>query len=312
MKSVTSIRVSVIVPAFNARAFISRAIDSALGQSLSELEVLVVDDASSDATADFVESKYHDNSRVRLLRLKANGGPARARNIGIDAARGEWIAILDADDAWQENRLARLLPHASEVDAVFDNLVGYDAETGLMTGSLFPVFPEGPVTLASLLASRIAGSQLDFGYLKPIVRRAFLVNRSVRYDETLRTSEDLLLYLTLVLGGARTRMVDEALYLYTMPTSASKRRSPLSRTRPRDDDVRRALERMLEQYRHRINEESATLFTQRIEHLRQIAPVSEFYHARHMRNYGRMALLIARHVSVQREVVSRAVARLSR
>jgi hypothetical protein len=69
---------------------------------------------------------------------------------------------------------------------------------------------------------------------------------------------------------------------------------------------------MLEQHRHRIDQESATRFAQRIEYLRQIAPVSEFYYARDLRNYGRMALLIARHVSVQREVVSKAVARLSR
>jgi len=312
MSRVPSIRVSVIVPAFEARAFISRAIDSALGQGLSELEVVVVDDASSDGTADFVGSRYRDNPRVRVLRLRENGGPARARNIAIDAAGGEWIAILDADDAWQPNRLSRLLLHSSEADAVFDNLAGYDAETGVMTGSLFPVFPEGPLTLASLLAPRISDSQFDFGYLQPILRRDFLTSRSIRYDETLRTSEDLLLYLILILEGARTRMVDEAMYLYTMPVSASKRRSPHSRTRPRDDEVGRALERLLEEYRHQIDQATTTLFMQRIEYLRQIAPVSEFYHARHMRNYGRMAVLFARHVSVRREIVAKAVARLSR
>jgi succinoglycan biosynthesis protein ExoO len=312
MSSVPSIRVSVIIPAFESRPFISRAIDSALGQSLSELEVLVVDDASSDGTADFLQTEYRDTPRVRVLRLSENGGPARARNIGIDAAKGEWIAVLDADDAWHESRLSRLLLHSSEADAVLDNLVGYDGETGVTMGSLFPIFPEGPLTLASLLAPGVSHSQFNFGYLKPILRRDFLINRSVRYDEALRTSEDLLLYLTLILEGARTRMIDEALYLYTMPTGVSKRRSTLSRTRPRDDDVRRALERMLARYRHRIDRESATLFTQRIEYLRRIAPVSEFYHARHMRNYGRMALLLARHASVQREVVSKAVARLTR
>ena len=311
MTGAPSIRVSVIVPAFNARAFISRAIDSALGQSLAELEVVVVDDASSDRTADFIAASYGD-PRLRILRMKENGGPARARNIGIDAAHGEWIALLDADDAWHPDRLARLLLRASEADAVFDNLTGYDAETGLAAGPLFPAFPEGRLTLASLLAHRVSQSKFDFGYLKPIIRRDFLLSRSLRYDETLRTSEDLLLYLTLVLQGARTKMVDDALYLYTMPTGVSKRRSTTSRTRPRDADVRRALERMLERYRSRIGPESAMLFTQRIDYLRKIAPLSEFYHARQMRDYGRMALLLARHASVQREVMTKAVARLSR
>lgn len=308
MSCIPSTRVSVIVPAYNSRAFISRAIDSALAQTLPELEVLIVDDASSDGTADFVEAKYRDNSRVRTFRLRENRGPAGARNVGIGAAKGEWIAILDADDAWRVERLARLLLHSSESDAVLDNLVGYDAETDVTIGSLFPVFPQGPLTLASVLAPQVSHSQFNFGYLKPILRRDFLVRRSVLYDETLRTSEDLLFYLNLMLEGARTRMVDEGLYLYTMPTGTSKRRN----TRPRDDEVRRALERMLEQYRSQLDQEAATLFAQRIEYLRHIAPISEFYHARHARNYSRMALLLARHASVRLEVVSKAVVRLSR
>ena len=101
-------RVSVVIPAYNAEAAIARAILSALGQTASPLEVIVVDDGSSDTTASVVESIVED-SRLRLLRQPVNHGPSAARNRGLDAARGEWIAYLDADDSWHPEKLERCL-----------------------------------------------------------------------------------------------------------------------------------------------------------------------------------------------------------
>jgi glycosyltransferase involved in cell wall biosynthesis len=98
--------VSVVIPAFNAAGFLPRALASAAGQSLQPLEILVVDDGSSDATArtarDFGEP-------VRLIR-QDHRGAAAARNSGIRAARGEVIAFLDADDEWLPHKLERQLP----------------------------------------------------------------------------------------------------------------------------------------------------------------------------------------------------------
>ena len=88
--------VSVIMPAFNAERFIGRAIESALNQSLTDLEVVVVDDASTDGTVDVVRA--FDNPRIRLYESANNGGPSVARNLALAEARGEHIAVLDADD----------------------------------------------------------------------------------------------------------------------------------------------------------------------------------------------------------------------
>lgn len=97
--------VSVIIPAYNAAQSVARAIDSALAQSLSPAEIIVVDDGSKDDTA-AVAASFPDP--VRVLR-KPNGGPASARNLGARCASGKWLAMLDADDAWAPRRLERQL-----------------------------------------------------------------------------------------------------------------------------------------------------------------------------------------------------------
>lgn len=95
-------RVSVVIPAYNRAHTLPRAIDSVLGQTLRANEVVVVDDGSDDGTEALVRKRY---PQVRYLR-QANGGVSRARNLGIAATGGDWIALLDSDDAWLPTKLA--------------------------------------------------------------------------------------------------------------------------------------------------------------------------------------------------------------
>ena len=95
--------VSVIIPAYNRVDAIGRAIESVLGQTYSDFEVLIVDDASQDGTKDAVMD-YKD-SRIRYVPCRQRGGAAKARNIGIGLARGEYVSFLDSDDLWEDNKL---------------------------------------------------------------------------------------------------------------------------------------------------------------------------------------------------------------
>lgn len=96
--------VSVVIPAFGRRDACRRAVESALNQSLAPYEVVVVDDGSAPPLRlDLADE------RVRLVRLPANMGPSVARNRGVKAATGDWVAFLDSDDYWQEDKLARQL-----------------------------------------------------------------------------------------------------------------------------------------------------------------------------------------------------------
>lgn len=93
--------VSVIIPTFNRVELVGRAITSALQQTLSPLEILVVDDGSTDGSADFIN---HHFPTVTLLQQQ-NAGVSNARNTGINASRGDWIALLDSDDEWLPGKL---------------------------------------------------------------------------------------------------------------------------------------------------------------------------------------------------------------
>jgi glycosyltransferase involved in cell wall biosynthesis len=107
-----SVRVSVVIPAFNSFDSVRRAVDSALAQSYRPAEIIVVDDGSGDRTADSATS-YGDI--VRLIR-KENGGPASARDLGAASAAGEWLAFLDADDWWLPAKLSAELSYALDPD----------------------------------------------------------------------------------------------------------------------------------------------------------------------------------------------------
>jgi succinoglycan biosynthesis protein ExoO len=237
MNGTSDLSVSVIIAAYNCEAFLDRAIASAAGQSLAPAEILIVDDCSTDGTRDVVLAKAAADQRIRLIELPRNGGPSAARNAGIDAAQGSWIAILDADDAFAPDRLARLVPFgvATGADLVADDLAYYDAAAGRVTGRGFGTGAEirdGPVTTADYFGHNLAnGASFDWGLLKPVLRRSSLLASGIRYQTGLRHGEDFQLVTELLLQGAAFRLLNEPLYLYTQRYgSVSNRPSGMTRT----------------------------------------------------------------------------------
>jgi glycosyltransferase involved in cell wall biosynthesis len=102
--------VSIVIPAFNAAPFIERTLRSACAQTHAAIEILVVDDGSTDDTAALVERLAASDARITLFR-KPNGGVASARNLGLQQARAEWVTFLDADDLWHPSKVARQLKY---------------------------------------------------------------------------------------------------------------------------------------------------------------------------------------------------------
>lgn len=109
------ISISVIIPAYNAESFIAETLNSVLTQSYRDLEVIVIDDGSTDRTAEIVEKIARRDERVRLV-FQQNAGVAAARNAGIKMARGEWFAFLDADDIWYPHKLEKQLQRFQQLD----------------------------------------------------------------------------------------------------------------------------------------------------------------------------------------------------
>ncbi|MGB9902665.1 glycosyltransferase family 2 protein [Methanothrix sp.] len=108
--------VSIITPCHNSSEFISQTIDSVLAQTYGNWEMIIVDDCSTDSTVQIVEDYLKKDSRIRLIRLGRNCGPAVARNRAIEEARGRYIAFLDSDDIWLPEKLEKQTAFMREND----------------------------------------------------------------------------------------------------------------------------------------------------------------------------------------------------
>ena len=231
--------ISVIIPAFNVASCISTAIHSALSQSLAPVEIIVVDDASTDDTAAIVADIARDHPSVRLIQMSFNRGAATARNLGLESCSSEWIAILDSDDRYLPHRLEYLVTAAEEaqLDLAADNFYNYDIVAGQIIGIAIPPEIIGPsltldrYSFVRNCMTNMAGA-VDLGLLKPILRRSFVEAARLRYPEDIRHGEDFIFYLTALVHHAKFSVFPEAHYVYTQRLgSVSGKHSSLTRTR---------------------------------------------------------------------------------
>jgi len=222
--------VSVVVPAFNAAGFVRDALASAAGQTLRGIEIIAVDDGSRDATWEVLARAAAEDPRIRPIRRARAGGAGAARNAAFAAAQGRWLALLDADDLWLPERLARLVAEAEETgaDLVADDLLLRDFDGGADLGTHFGGRGAGWITTAELLRRDMPdappGPPGAIGYAQPLVRRDFVRRHGIAYDETLGSSEDLAFLFACLIAGGRFRLSAEALYVYRLrPHSVSHR-----------------------------------------------------------------------------------------
>lgn len=216
---------TIVIAAYNAADTIGSAIASALEQQDISVEVIVADDCSTDATRDLVS--VIADPRVRLVALPQNRGPGGARNAAIEAARGRWIAVLDADDTMHPDRLARMISKAEAADAeiVVDNLEVVRAD-----GTSQAMFARGhlesttEITLPAFIESNVLfRSEHNYGYMKPVFSRAFLATNNLRFDESLRIGEDYLLLASALAAGGRCVVDPEIGYRYHITSGSISR-----------------------------------------------------------------------------------------
>lgn len=184
--------VSVIIPSYNREKTIKRAVESVLNQTYSDLEVIVVDDCSTDNTLEVLKSI--DDSRLKTYKLDKNSGACVARNYGIEKAKGEYVAFHDSDDEWFADKLEKQLKAFADksVDLVFCpfNKVG-DNET-----KIHPVLPEGKVSRSTLLGRSCVSTQTLIGKKVCFENIKFdpLMPRLQDYDIVIRLSEKYSIY----------------------------------------------------------------------------------------------------------------------
>lgn len=201
-------RVTVIMPAHNAGRYIAQAVASVLDQTYRDLELLVIDDGSTDETGSIL-SRISD-PRLRVVRLPRNQGLVAALNEGLSRARGEFIARMDADDVMRPGRLekqVRFLDDHPRIDVVagFVDLMNPEGETTGTWGTDRATVSEAEIRAMMPRTNCIAHPTV-------LLRRSAL--RGARYDPRMTEGEDWALWLRLLGDGARIAKIPEVLLSY--------------------------------------------------------------------------------------------------
>lgn len=202
--------ISVLIAAHNAAPWLEEAVESALRQGHPPLEILIFNDASTDGTAALLERLASQSPCVRSLQAARNVGPSEARNALLAQAKGDWIALLDADDAWEPWHLEALIPHLQSHDIVSDNIANW--ENGTSGSLLVPDAFFGARQAIRLDPLRFV--QWNLGLLKPVIRRTFLESHGLAWRPGEFHGEDFDFYLRCLLKEARWLLLPQAGYLY--------------------------------------------------------------------------------------------------
>jgi glycosyltransferase involved in cell wall biosynthesis len=203
-------RFSIVIPCFNARDFVSDAVDSCLVQTESDLEVILIDDGSTDGSAETL-AKCSRDSRVRIVR-QANRGLGAARNAGLALASGEWVNFLDADDLFEPNKLEQqAAAGAPEVGLVLCDGVSINAKGEVAHGHL--IEPRRFFGHPPLFEVLFCGGQ--FPPHVPLVRRKLALDVG-GFDERREAAgwADTGFWIRCALQGADYRIVDQCLCRY--------------------------------------------------------------------------------------------------
>lgn len=226
-----SVSVSIIVPCYNVAAYLDQCMESLAGQSMEDIEIICVNDGSSDHTAEILREWRDRDGRVRVIDRK-NSGVSAARNSGMEAAAGKYIGFVDPDDVVERNMFRRLFDAAVEKDAdvavcgyhEFCDRGGMDMpESGWSPSAGF--FPEEKAERfrRGTPWSRCAGTVWN-----KLIRRKLLEENGVRFVPGLRQGEDLYFCLMLLTVAPRLLILPDRLYHYRRerPGSASCGRDP--------------------------------------------------------------------------------------
>lgn len=231
-------RVTVVIPAYNAEESIERAVRSCLAQTDPDLEVVVVDDGSTDGTRAILEGLVTEDARVRLLPAAPNAGVSVARNRCLDAARGEWITFLDADDDVTPDRHAVMLAAATgDVDLVVSHHTIHPADGAPRD--------RGPAASGDLVGREVllAALQDRLGpFLWDKMVRA-TVMADLRFPEGVHRGEDAAVVIGMAKRARRARVVARpTLNYYVNPASLTWGHvRPLAESRAAVDFVREGL-----------------------------------------------------------------------
>lgn len=217
-------KISVITPVHDSEEYLRRCVDSILSQTLEDIEVILIDDASEDGSFGILKSYADSDPRVLIIKLDENKGPGGARNLGIEAARGEYLSFVDSDDMIAPDFLELLYAKAAETSA------------DIIKGSCFEVFANDLDSESGMLKMR---HQNDFisrsmrsgksiceffsnWHFSAVYRRDFIIKNNIRYGNTIVGEDSVFLLMAGVLSDSFVFEPSAKYYHYHREESQSR------------------------------------------------------------------------------------------
>lgn len=223
-------RVSVILPCYQAQVYLPDCLYSLQSQDFHGLEILCVDDGSTDATGEVLTSAATNDSRVRVWRTE-NRGVAAARALGIEKARGDYVLFVDADDLLTDRAIERLYETACAQRA---DILSADHEELDEKGLMRQVtLPEGGRDAGAVLGSLVRLEGLYNNQCNKLISRRLFTEHGIRPTPDVSLGEDVLLNLALYRAAERFDHLEESTYIYRRHAASATR----SRTLPFDDHL---------------------------------------------------------------------------
>lgn len=219
------IRLSVVVPVYQVKAYLERCVDSAVASDAyrrGELELLLVDDGSPDDSGALCDCLAQRYAGITVIH-RENGGLSAARNSGIEAAQGEYLLFLDADDRLTDGAIDRVMSALeSQPDVLILNHMEQDAKTGVCTDPPQSLNAEtvSGLTGEALLSYLVTGRLYHWYAWRNVVRRAFLTQQKLLFTEG-REFEDVLWTPAVLYAAQSVAYLDEPSYVYVTNRSGS-------------------------------------------------------------------------------------------
>lgn len=194
--------ISVIVPVYNVEKYLPRCIESILGQTYSDWELILVNDGSTDKCGRICDGYALKDPRVKVIHI-SNGGVSNARNKGLDSAVGEWVAFVDADDYVSATYLSDMIDNAGDSDIVV---------SGWNQGYLRREFPDMSIRRENYLD--IFTHKAFLNICGKLIRHATIKRAGARFEEMAKWAEDSIFFIKVMLHSRETRLISASNYYY--------------------------------------------------------------------------------------------------
>ena len=204
-------KISVIVPVYNAEKYLKKCIESVITQTYSDWELLLVDDGSKDASWNIIERYSQSDKRIKGIQ-QTNAGPGKARNVGIENASGDYVVFLDADDYISGNYFS-LLSKYNDSDLIFIDVLQVDENGNKIKEERMSVYQDYDVD--KIIRSMMVG-KIPWGGVRKVIRRSLLEQHNIKYMDTKIGEEALFSFSAMISAKKIGFLSEEPVYMYVV------------------------------------------------------------------------------------------------